>query len=383
LEHSIHIITTKEQLATLCQKWKSLPEIAVDLEFDDNRHYYGRQIGLIQIFDGQAAYLVDVVATGRPDSLQEVFGDSKVAKVFHSCKGDLIMMDELYGWQCRNIYDTSQMYKLATGTSGDIGLQKLLMDKLGIASDKQKQTSDWIFRPLSREQIQYAARDVIYLPELRELLEKELEGLGRASWLEEDRKSLEEVKAESNGKYPRIPKKAGLSPRQSLLFYGFWEIADQLAASLNKPNYKVIHNKVLLELAKSPPRTPQAWKAIRECHPALKSNASIQKLMEVVENINRLQVNEAAKMLPKGPKSIMVGGDLPQATLEKRKGLVKIMEDNADTFETIDLKAMVLSNRIKEKLIFEGDSCLKKWQEELLKEYCQENGWDYSVFHSR
>ena len=98
----IHYLTTAPQIADAAAHFATLPRIGIDLEFDDNRYRYGRHLALVQVFDGTAVYLIDplplepAMAAGLAP-LFAVLRDPAVAKVFHSCKSDILLLDELFG----------------------------------------------------------------------------------------------------------------------------------------------------------------------------------------------------------------------------------------------------------------------------------------------
>ncbi|MEJ7659212.1 MAG: hypothetical protein WKG07_06085 [Hymenobacter sp.] len=100
MKPTIHYLTTAAQVADAAAHFATLPRIGIDLEFDDNRYRYGRHLALIQVFDGQAVYLIDPclwspdMAAGL-EPLFAVLREPAVAKVFHSCKSDILLLDEV------------------------------------------------------------------------------------------------------------------------------------------------------------------------------------------------------------------------------------------------------------------------------------------------
>src|SRR5262245_17169871 len=95
----IEMITTAEQLQACCNDLNRHPELAIDLEFDDMRHYYGRTLSLVQVYDGESVFLIDAVALPDLAPLMKLLEDETKVKIFHSCGNDLMVLSELYG--CR------------------------------------------------------------------------------------------------------------------------------------------------------------------------------------------------------------------------------------------------------------------------------------------
>src|SRR5205085_8429471 len=71
------------------------------------------------------------------------------------------------------------------------GLAALLERYFGLKLDKKHQRADWSMRPLTKEMLEYAALDTMYLPDLRDRLKAALEGAGRWSWAREEFSRLE------------------------------------------------------------------------------------------------------------------------------------------------------------------------------------------------
>ena len=101
---TIHYLTTAEAVASAAAHFATLPRIGIDLEFDDMRHRYGRHLALIQVFDGQEVYLIDPLPLPNMaadlEPLFAVLRDPAVAKVFHSCKSDILLLDEVFSVNC-------------------------------------------------------------------------------------------------------------------------------------------------------------------------------------------------------------------------------------------------------------------------------------------
>ena len=72
----------------------------------------------------------------------------------------------------RNIFDTKIASKICRKFTSNHGLKDLSKDLIGIKLDKEMQTSDWGKEVYTKEQIQYAANDVLYLHKIKEELEK-------------------------------------------------------------------------------------------------------------------------------------------------------------------------------------------------------------------
>ena len=157
-------IESIEDLAFLNEELLLKPYVGVDTEFrrttKDNM-----RLALLQINDAEEIYLVDAVLIDDPkDHSSFLFSDS-VTKIFHSCKEDI---EAVYSWTGKkmvNLFDT-QLAEAFLNGHYSIGYQGLVEEKIGITVDKGETRSNWIRRPLTDSQLNYAASDVDFLIEI-------------------------------------------------------------------------------------------------------------------------------------------------------------------------------------------------------------------------
>jgi ribonuclease D len=91
-------------------------------------------------------------------------------------------MARYLGVMAAPVYCTKIASKLARTFTDRHGLKDLCRDLIGVEISKQQQTSDWGAAELSREQINYAASDVLHLHALKAKLDAMLEREGRAEF---------------------------------------------------------------------------------------------------------------------------------------------------------------------------------------------------------
>ena len=181
-------IETVEDLSFLNKELLEKSYLGVDTEFrrttKDNM-----RLALLQINDGEEIYLIDTILIDHPDNVSEFLFSNDVTKIFHSCKEDL---EAVYSWTGRvmeNIFDTQLANAFIDGQYS-IGYQGLVEERLDIILDKNETRSNWIRRPLTESQLNYAASDVQYLIHLYEELQKELTESNKIDWLYEDLQHL-------------------------------------------------------------------------------------------------------------------------------------------------------------------------------------------------
>jgi len=181
-------IETVEDLSFLNEELLEKSYLGVDTEFrrttKDNM-----RLALLQINDGEEIYLIDTILIEHQENVSDFLFSNDVTKIFHSCKEDL---EAVYSWTGRimeNIFDTQLANAFIDGQYS-IGYQGLVEERLDIILDKNETRSNWIRRPLTESQLNYAASDVQYLIHLFEELQKELVESNKIDWLYEDLQSL-------------------------------------------------------------------------------------------------------------------------------------------------------------------------------------------------
>ena len=107
----------------------------------------------------------------RAPNLKVMLNDPAVTKLFHFARFDLAMIERHLGVTFRPVYCTKVASKLARTFTDRHGLKDLCKDLLGVEISKQQQTSDWGATELTKEQMRYAASDVLYLHRLRDKLD--------------------------------------------------------------------------------------------------------------------------------------------------------------------------------------------------------------------
>ena len=127
------------------------------------------------------AHLVQL-ADGDYDAprLCALLADPATTKLFHYARFDIAVLKRYLGVDCSPLYCTKIASRLCRTFTDRHGLKDLCRDLLGVELSKQQQTSDWGAAELSREQIGYAASDVLHLHALRERLDAMLAREGRA-----------------------------------------------------------------------------------------------------------------------------------------------------------------------------------------------------------
>ena len=174
-EVAITWVREQSQLAEVIDALETCGRVALDTEFIKRDTYYPR-LALVQLNTGDHIYLLDAPQLQLADFWQAL-SEVDIA-IWHACGEDLGIFYLLSGCPpLTNIFDTQIALSYLTGQL-QMGYQQALDDQLDMHIDKEQSQSDWLQRPLSDEQEQYAIDDVRFLPALYLSLEYALKKQG-------------------------------------------------------------------------------------------------------------------------------------------------------------------------------------------------------------
>lgn len=170
------LVTGDGELRRLCEYWRTLPVLAMDTEFIRVDTFYP-QLGLLQVCDGQGSYLLDPLELADWGVFRDLLREEGIVKVLHACSEDLLVFNEYFGVIPGPVFDT-QIGAAFLGHGYSISYQNLVRELTGIEVDKGETRSDWLRRPLSDQQLHYAALDVAYLPAIHARMVDQLQRRG-------------------------------------------------------------------------------------------------------------------------------------------------------------------------------------------------------------
>lgn len=168
-------VRKQDDLAEVIEALATCGRVALDTEFIKRDTYYPR-LALVQLNTGNHVYLLDAPQLQLAE-LWQALAKVDVA-IWHACGEDLGIFYLLSDCPpLTNIFDTQIALSYLTGQL-QMGYQQALDEQLDMHIDKEQSQSDWLQRPLSGEQEQYAIDDVRFLPALYLSLEYELKKQG-------------------------------------------------------------------------------------------------------------------------------------------------------------------------------------------------------------
>lgn len=268
-----HYITNSAALETLCKQLRSSPRLALDTEFVGEDSFIPK-LELIQVATSEIAAVIDFPAVQTNGSLApfwELICNPKVEKVVHAGRQDLDLFALHAGEIPKPFFDT-QIAAAMLGFGAQVAYANLVQRIHGTKLDKAHTFTNWSARPLSTEQIAYAAEDVQFLLPIHTHLQKRLHALGRSEWVREEFSRLETVVGEKSkeplDRYQRIRGWDSLKPKQATVLRDLAAWRETEARRRNVPRGRVLRDEVLLQLARHPPKSVDELRGLRGLHSA-------------------------------------------------------------------------------------------------------------------
>jgi len=359
------LIKTNQELNTCCQHWQSKAFLGMDTEFMRVNTFYP-QLALIQVNDGDAIYLIDPLGISEWEAFAELMLSPGVVKIFHSCSEDLGVFVRHFGLLPTPLFDT-QIANAFLNEGFGLSYQNLVAAQSGHELPKGETRSDWLQRPLTQQQLQYAALDVEYLPAIYLAQKEQLQEQGRLSWVDEDCQRLsgnyrEELAQDFSQAYLGFSAAWQLNGEQLRLLKLLAEWREKRARQRDKPKNWIVQDKSILEIARYQPQALQELKAIDslsvnfiryEGEAILQLVRQAQDLPPLANDLPRPLSNAQKKLFKKAQalvrqKAESVG--LPVEILGRKRLLLAVfnvwLASQSETQQAVDITSLTLPDEL-------------------------------------
>lgn len=333
-----HWIDQPDELTRRLQSWKGIATVALDTEFIRERTFYP-QLALVQLGIPGETLLVDPLPEGMAAALRPLLEDRGVLKLMHSASEDLQALLRGCAALPAPMFDTQVAAALA-GFGAGLGYQKLVEQVTGVALDKGQTRSDWLRRPLSDEQLHYAAEDVAHLHDVYDLLLDRLQSSGRLPWLQADcERALRLAGADAEDPYPHLALRSAqsLDDEAQARLCRLLRWRDHEAQRSDRPKGWILDNELAVLLSRRPPTDSHRFHQLLDGHPKAprKSRGDLWELLEtpLSEAERRIPLLRAeqldkqrVKAMQEAVATIARSLELPEGLLCARKHMEALLE---------------------------------------------------------
>ncbi|OFE43314.1 ribonuclease D [Acinetobacter towneri] len=225
------------------------------------------KLGVFQININDQVYLLDGAALNLSAFWEKLFQAQQ--NIFHACGEDI---DLIYHYaqkkNLNNVFDT-QVGMSFLGHGLQVSYQNALKTMLNVDIDKGQTRSDWLARPLSDEQLNYAANDVLYLMQLADKVQTDLKQHYLLDFAHEDCRNLTQEIGEETplellyqdvGNYRH-------SRRQLMQLQQLSVWREQMVKALNQPRSFILRNSTMLDLVEKNPKNKFQLSNIKDLRP--------------------------------------------------------------------------------------------------------------------
>ena len=293
-------IDTPEALAHLVERLASASEVALDTEFVFERTYWPRP-GLVQLAAHGEIALVDAVGL-ELTPLAALVTAPEVRKLVHAASGDAVVIERTTGARPTPVFDT-QIAAAFCGLGVGISYEALVRTLFDVSLGKHHTRTDWTRRPLSPEQLHYAAEDVLHLGAVAAELRERLVALGRLAWAEED--SAASIAVEPGADDPeqawtRIRGAERLPPAVLARARALAAWRDSEARRRDLPKTFLLRDESLIELSWRPVLDVEALASVRGFEPR-RHGAFARAVVELLERLAAAPAPAEAGDRPRAP----------------------------------------------------------------------------------
>jgi len=321
------IVERSPELTKLCSDLRGASVVYLDTEFVGEGRYYP-EVGAIQIATDERAALIDPLAVGDLTPLFDVLLAHGIEKVFHAGGQDLAIFFAMMGRPVAPVFDV-QIAAALLGYEEQISLANLVHRVTRQSLRKSHAFTDWLRRPLTDKQVEYALEDVRCLAPVHDHLVQELSARGRLPWAREEFSELERparfAPADPRGMFRQMRGVERLTGEELPRLREIVAWREDTARELNIPTGRICMDAVLMELARRPRETVEALSQVR----GLRWEQARRFGRGMVEALSR-------------------GADMPPLGLKKPTALPQEMEP------TVDFLVLCLRSLCAEKQISPG-----------------------------
>lgn len=282
----MNLTDTTEALREACNILEKQKVIAIDCEFIREKTFFPIPC-LIQVACEDGTFLLDPLAKKMDlSAFFQLLQNKNILKVFHSGRQDIEILYNLSGQIPEPVFDT-QIAAQACGLGECVSYENMVRVYCDVELDKSCRLTNWQLRPLSSEQLEYAAGDVTHLVKCYKEIALYLKENKREEWIAEDMADLSDM-----AHYELKPENAWLKIRHNSHSLSFlnalkalaaWR--EQTAASKNITRQNVLKDDVLINIATAFPKTMEEMECVRGMRSDMIKSRFAREMVEILSNL--------------------------------------------------------------------------------------------------
>jgi len=262
--HPIEHLSSTADVERFAAEARAAGRLALDTEFLWERTYAPVPC-LVQVATADRIAVIDPIAGGDVAPIAALMADPAVEVLMHAPAADLLLFARRYQVRPIRIFDV-QLVAGFLGLGTSLAYDRLVERVLHVRLVHNETFSNWVKRPLSATQIEYAADDVRHLHAIADALHADLAKRGRTAWAEDElaRRYGAGVSApDPRQAYLKLPRRGRLSGRQLAVLreVAAWREAEAETSDL--PVGWVLKDPTLIEMGRTMPRDVTAIGNVR------------------------------------------------------------------------------------------------------------------------
>jgi len=280
------LVETQDDISALCDRCRAEGRFAFDTEFVMEDRFES-EVCLIQVATADSLALIDPFQDLDISPVWSLVADESVETVVHAGQEDLALCVQNFGAVPRNVFDLQIAYGLVS-CDYPLSLQKLVQSALHIRLHKSKTLTDWRRRPLTDEQLRYAAEDVAYLLPIHDKCRRKLKRLGRTDWAGAEFAKFEDIKLYHRAvedKLRRVKGAGSLKARELAVLQALLDWRETTAERLNRPPRTVLRDHLLVEIARTGVSSTEELRDLRGFNLSMKNtrglSAAVRRALEL------------------------------------------------------------------------------------------------------
>ena len=326
--------------------------LAIDTEFIRESTYYP-SLCLIQIAGSDFSGSIDPLSDVNLKPIWDLLLNKDILKVFHAARQDIEIFLNLTGEIPYPIYDT-QIAAMFCGLGDQIGYERLVSRFLNLPVNKELQFTNWLQRPLSKQQIDYAISDVTHLIKIYPLINKLIEDSNRTNWVEKEMEYLSDKSlyhVEPNDVWKRIKlKNSKPQTLNTLKYLAMWR--ENECRERDIPRNKLIRDDALINISYASSKTIDELKKIRGL-PKNLSHKDLDQIIYIIQEAKKIDKVQWPSVSQNYNKSLV-----SKSSIDLLKLLLKFCSEESGLAEkliadTDDLRSVIEGKKDDLKL-FKG-----------------------------